>query len=263
VTTAGRPARRTPEERELDKKRSELGALETQLAQRELDLATLRGTLRAFEARYLRVVGRLYAELDDLQARFAEGEARHDAQNSDLHRRAAEARTRATESAEAVGAAIQREDEPDEFAPREDLKKLYREIAKLIHPDLTTDERERACRTLLMAEANRAYTAGDEVKLRAILDEWESSPDLVQGEGVAVELVRTIRKIHQVMRRVGDIEAETLELQRSEPYTLMRHVEAARARNRDLLEEMAEQLKEQIAVVRTDLGKRWSPEAAV
>ena len=39
---------RTPEERELDKKRSELATLEGELAQRELELTTLQSELHAF-----------------------------------------------------------------------------------------------------------------------------------------------------------------------------------------------------------------------
>lgn len=61
------PNRRlTPEEQELEKKSAELLALETELAQRELELATLRADLRAFEARYIGTVGVLYAELDEI-----------------------------------------------------------------------------------------------------------------------------------------------------------------------------------------------------
>ena len=62
---------RTPEERELEKKRSELATLEGELAQRELELTTLQSELYAFEARYLRVVGSHYAELDELEAQIA------------------------------------------------------------------------------------------------------------------------------------------------------------------------------------------------
>jgi hypothetical protein len=90
-----------------------------------------------------------------------------------------------------------------------------------------------------------------------------SSPDSVQGEGVAAELVRIIRKIHQVERRLADIEAETLELKGSELYALSQRVEAAKTRGRDLLAEMADQLKRQIAVVRTRLDNRPSPGAAL
>ncbi|MCJ7555432.1 MAG: hypothetical protein MUP90_00775, partial [Gammaproteobacteria bacterium] len=51
------------------------------------------------------------------------------------------------------------------FKPSERLRTLYRELAKLVHPDLTTDEGDRARRTPLMVEVNAAYQAGDEARL--------------------------------------------------------------------------------------------------
>jgi septal ring factor EnvC (AmiA/AmiB activator) len=64
----------TPEERELKRKQTELDSLETELIQRELDLATLRAELAEFESRYLRTVGVLYAELDEIEAQIAEAQ---------------------------------------------------------------------------------------------------------------------------------------------------------------------------------------------
>ena len=61
----------TPEERELAAKNADLAALEIQLAQRELDVATLRVELHGFEQRYLRTVGVKFAEIDDLEAQIA------------------------------------------------------------------------------------------------------------------------------------------------------------------------------------------------
>jgi predicted nucleic acid-binding Zn-ribbon protein len=65
----------TPEERELAKKQAELSSLKERLVEEELDLATLQTGTRAFEARYCSIVGRLFAELDELHARKAEAEA--------------------------------------------------------------------------------------------------------------------------------------------------------------------------------------------
>src|SRR5450755_150958 len=64
-------AHRKPEEDELDRKQNELAQLEGELADRELELAGLRSELAAFEGLYLRTVGVLYAELDDLNAKIA------------------------------------------------------------------------------------------------------------------------------------------------------------------------------------------------
>jgi hypothetical protein len=242
----------TPEDRELESKRLALATFEAELAQRELDLATLQGTLRAFESRYVRTVGVLYRELDELKAQIAEAEARQDAQDPKLRDEAATARARAAETASATDAALGRKHGVD-FAPGDDLKKLFREIAKRVHPDLTTDPKERARRTRVMADANRAYAEGDEAKLQAILEAWYSSPEAVEGEGTGAELVRTIRKIHQVERRLAEIAATLTELTRTDLYELMRKVEVPQASGQDVLAQMAEELRKRIAHARSRL----------
>ena len=146
---------KTPEERELAAKKADLAALEIQLAQRELDFATLRVELHAFEQRYLRIVGVKFAEIDDLEAQIAEALNRRNPSDETTRRRAAEARTKATASA-GVTSAIEDRTHAVDFKPSEDLKRLYREIAKRVHPDLATDDDERAKRNKVMAEVNRA-----------------------------------------------------------------------------------------------------------
>lgn len=141
----------TPEAQELEKKREELASLEAELVQRELDLATLRAELTAFEARYLKIVGVLYAELDEIEAQIAEAQARRRPRDPKVQAEAAQARAQADESAQ-TAKAIQ-EPRPK---PTESLKKLFREVAKRIHPDLATNEEDRARRQKLMTEPNRA-----------------------------------------------------------------------------------------------------------
>ena len=106
-----------------------------------------------------------------------------------------------------------------------------------------------------IAQARRAYGDGNEAKLRAILDEWQSSPDSVEGEGVAAELVRAIRKIHQVQRRLADIAAEIVQLTGSDLYGLKERVDMAQAQGQDLLAQMTQQLKDQIAQARARLDE--------
>ena len=252
--------KQTPEERELAAKQAELAALETQLVQRELDEATLRVELHAFEQRYVRLVGIKFAEIDDLEALIAEALNRRNPSDETTRQRAEDARAKASESAAAAGA-IELAPAVD-FKPSDDLRRLYREIAKRIHPDLATDDAERAKRNRLMTEVNRAYENGDERRLRAILDEWETSPDAVTGDGVGAELVRTLRKIHQVQARLAAIEIEIAALSGSELALLKTRAETEQMNGRDVLVQMAEQLDEQIVRLRHKRDALRSSEAS-
>ena len=78
----------SPEEEELDHKRVELERFQSELAESELQLATLRSELVAFERRYLEVVGSRYAELDRLEAQTAEAIARRDPQDPSARQKA-------------------------------------------------------------------------------------------------------------------------------------------------------------------------------
>lgn len=255
--------RETPEEKELHRKLTELNELESELAQQELDLATLHGGLRAFEARYLRIIGTRYAQLDKIEAQIAEIEASLAMSDNNSQQRAAQAWAKAYESAQAANV----EQQPlkqESFLPSESLKKLYREVAKSVHPDLANDEEERVRRQQLMAEANRAYEEGDEARLEEILRDWEISPETVKGNGVGAELVRVIRKITQVKERLNAIETEIDLLKESELYQLKIKVEEVEDEGRDLLCEMALQLDDQIALAKQrleqtkDNGNRWT-----
>ena len=93
---------RSPEAEELQRKRIELDNLQSDLAESELGLATLRSELIAFERRYVGVVGSRYAELDALEAQIAEAVARSRPTDSFAKENAESARA-AQESEEAIG----------------------------------------------------------------------------------------------------------------------------------------------------------------
>src|SRR5580704_5949973 len=164
-----------PEEEEILRKREELTAIQATLAELELELVDLRSQLAAFEGRYLRQVGALYAELDEWRARISELRARLDP-SATAEAQAEEARRQARQTYEdAHGAASETRD----FVPSTELKSLFREVAKRIHPDFCKDAADLERRTRFMAEANRAYDAGDTDALRRILDEFQDGAESV------------------------------------------------------------------------------------
>lgn len=206
--------RLTPEEEELESKQAELATLEEVVVQSELALTVLYAELNAFEQKYQQNISIRFAELDRIEAQIEEY-------------------TAYLESLK-------------EFKPSDSLKKLYREVAKRIHPDLATDEAEKLKRQELMIEANQAYENGDEEHLKIILHKWESSPESVRGEGIGAELVRVLRQIAQGHDRLQAIEEELLAVQQSKLYQLRGQVVEVEKMGRDLLEEMAAELDEQI-----------------
>jgi hypothetical protein len=212
-----------------------------------------------FENRYLQTVGRRYAVLDDLKAKIAEARAQQNPHKQDTREQARQARSRAQESARAAGeeapGAPSGDGATSASKPNrtESLRNLYRQAARLIHPDLTLDGQEKEKRHRLMAEINEACARGDEERIRAILREWHASPESVQGDGPGAELVRIIRKIAQVEKRLKNISAEMDQLRNGELFKLKQEVEEAEANGRNLLRELVERVGRKITQAREEL----------
>src|SRR6201986_2359578 len=236
----------TPEAADLFDKRRQLAAVRTALAERESELAQIRAQLKSFEGRYLRQVGILYAELDNLEARIAEREVDlYDSESA--RRRAEETRQRAQETHDA---AFGEAHEAEEFDPPPSLKTLFRDVAKRIHPDFARDDAEQRHFTVLMSRANQAYSHGDTETLQRLLDDHREINAFNAGEGAAAELLRIARQIHHAERDIASLEAERHTLLSGELAQLHLDAEAAAREHRDLLTELATSLHEQIADAR-------------
>jgi hypothetical protein len=233
----------TPDDGVLLDKRVELAVVRSTLAERESELAQMRAQLKSFEGRYLRQVGVLYAQLDDLEARIAEREV--DLYDSDSARcHAEETRRRARETHDA---AFGEAHEAEEFDPPPSLKTLFREVAKRIHPDFARDDAEQRHFTLLMARANQAYSRGDYETLERLLDDHREIHASIDGEGAAAELLRITRQIRHAERDIAALDAERHTLLSSELAHLHLDAEASAREHRDLLTELATSLREQVA----------------
>ncbi len=238
----------SPEEDELELKRIELARLSELLAEKELELTTLQNSLSHFEHRYLMEVCLKYVDLDEINAKIAEKIARENPQDAAFQEESEIARETANKTAKEFRShEIHKEEEfSEDFKPSEEIKKLYRQIAIKIHPDKAANESEREYRTKLMAEINNAYAAGDIERLRQILQEWESSPESVNGEGIAVDLVRMIRSISQINGRLKTIEKEIETIKETDMYKMMMQVQEAEKNGRDLLSELADKIDSDI-----------------
>jgi hypothetical protein len=250
-----------PGAEELVRRRAQLQVLSAHLLERERGLATFRSELHAFETTYRKALGSRYARLDEL---------------AELLDETAEPVVDDAEPGPEEDGPAGRypgqglpggqnwawgEREPDKEPERrvvvdEDARRLFRQLARLIHPDLAGDPQERERRTNLMVAANDAYEQGDVAALERLLQDWHASPEAVTGSGAAAELERTLRRIAQVEAGMRRIDEELAELEASAMGWLRRRVEKAAREGWDLLAHMVRELDRQIGEAQLELDRR-------
>jgi hypothetical protein len=220
----------------LEGLRARMAELEAALAERGAEVARVKSGLDAFEIDYRKRVGLLHEQLDTLELAIAEAEL------GELSKR--------VESGSAASSAPRAATLP-EPAPRytsDAVRKLFRDVAKAVHPDLAHDESTRGRRHSLMVEANRAYALGDEEQLRFILHAWERSPEAVEGSEPEATRLRLLRRIAQIEEELATLADDLAALNDSPLGKLKTMVDEAAARGKDLVRDMIGRLKRDILV---------------
>jgi curved DNA-binding protein CbpA len=105
------------------------------------------------------------------------------------------------------------------------IKKLYRQLCRRFHPDLTQDAAERVWRTEMMTAVNAAYAARSLVELQALAEKPDRSPSAETGT----------------------------DEQHSPTMQMNLDVKFAQRQGRDLLAEMAVDVKKDLARKRVEL----------
>jgi len=195
-----------PGAEELIRRKAQLQVLSKQLLDRERGLASFRNELHAFETSYRKALGSRYARLDDLAERLDATVAGEDGPEGPDPDGDGPAERYPGQGVPGGQNWAWGEREPDKEPERrpvigDDAKRLFRQLARLIHPDLAGDPEERERRTNLMVAANDAYEQGDVAALERMLADWHASPEAVTGSGAAAELERTLRRIAHTERR--------------------------------------------------------------
>jgi hypothetical protein len=250
-----------PGAEELVRRKAQLQVLTRQLLERERGLAAYRNELAAFETRYRKALGTRYARLDELAERLDETrDADPDPLGPDPDPDGPAERYPGQGLPGGQNWAWGERD-PDKEPERravvsDEAKRLYRQLARLIHPDLASDAAERERRTNLMVAANDAYEQDDVPALERLLADWHASPEAVRGSGAAAELERTVRRIAQAEADMRRIDEELAELEASAMGWLRRRVEKAAREGWDLLAHMVHELDRQIHEAQLELERR-------
>jgi hypothetical protein len=230
----------------IESLRARAAELQDALSARTGEIARAKADLETFRIRYRREVGLLHEELEELERAVAEAEL------GELAKLVED-----SGDPEAAPAAVP---EPPPRFTSDAVRRLFRDVAKIVHPDLAADEEARDRRHALMVEANRAYAAGDEERLRWILDAWDKSPEAVQGSDAGAMRQRLIRRIAQIEEQL-QLSASDLAAMHDTPlWKLKVMVDEASARGKDLVSDMVARLRRDILVARNRLDAiQWNP----
>ena len=178
---------------------AELARMRDRLAEIEAEYAMLEAELAVFQADYTREVVTVLAQLHDVEARILTltGDAAG----------AREARTRArrtTSEAQALSP-------PPEPVPPASLKRLFRDAAKRMHPDLAPDPEARAHAEAFMKRLNDAYRAGDAEAIADLVSQWDASPFAPAGADECARLVAALQAaVARAQRRLDELRGSQL-----------------------------------------------------
>ncbi|MFE6227018.1 hypothetical protein [Streptomyces sp. NPDC057854] len=239
---------------------------EQALIEFEIAVETFRVEVENFSRLHHQKLGPMYARLDELDAAIAEAKAARTGDPEDL-RRAREARAAVQPlpgvealfddwldsdglSPEAAAMLTERPVRPPQrVRPSEEVRRLYRELARKAHPDLAREEDERKRREEFITRVNAAYARGDEELLRELADEWEAGP--VPAEGRLSESEELYARLEWLAQRKDLLSALARELEESAIGSMLRLAPEDPDR---LLDEIAEQLRGQVSEREAELA---------
>ncbi len=134
------------------------------------------------------------------------------------------------------------------YSPKmeEQIKTLFRELARRFHPDLTSDPDEKKYREEIMTRVNQAYANRDLKALRSLAEEPDrpiDSPNQTREQeiaGLRAELKRLDGVIQDLKTRIHHLEESPL-------WQLRTEARLKRRSGSEIMTEMENKIKEQIA----------------
>lgn len=194
---------------------AELARMRDRLAEIEAEFAMLEAELAVFQADYTREVVTVLAQLHDVEARILA------LTGDSAGAGAARERARRT-TAEASALAP-----PPEPVPPASLKRLFRDAAKRMHPDLAPTAEAREHAEAFMKRLNDAYRAADVEAIADLLRQWDASPFAPGPENDGARRVAAVRAaVARAQRRLD-------ELRDSEPARMLERAMASAAAGED------------------------------
>jgi hypothetical protein len=254
---------------ELDDLEMQVRRLRDQLARLEQEHADLVVELSEFESLYTARVGPLQAKLEEAQLHSAEYKLRIELLQwrgaslapsqleAEVEYRLRDQRRHAHtayEQAEAAQRATAAAPIDAERAANLDLKQIYRELAKRTHPDLATDDLDRAAREQQMKTINALYANRDLEALRGVLRQLGAEDDR-RREPSQERAARLTREHDRLVAAIKHVKSEIAELNHSAMMSLKLDTALGRSRRRDVLGEVAAKVQTQLSEAEQELSQ--------
>lgn len=243
---------------ELRALREELAQWQDRVVELEADIAETQMELDLFERKYEYNLGPLQKRLQALKAEYDEKKrlAEHRAQwknkadPSQIPVDVLEQFRKSWEQSEP--APIAEQEQELDGATKEELKNIYRSLAKRFHPDLVVDPSEKKRRAGIMVAVNEAYASKDLAALMTLMEgEDQIAAEMDKSRDEEVSELRS-----EILRLKGllvELERKLLDLVNSSRVKIMLDVSMAANSGRDLFAEMALDLQKEIVRVETEL----------
>ncbi len=237
--------------RELEEAQKSLSVAQAELDQRNAEIRLLERRIRIRLGRLVDSLAVLEEEIEGYEVELARRSSPMDINSGYLPVEEQYRRVWNTSSDPAV-------DKPQSESPaihfdltdEKQVKRLYRQLARRYHPDLAQDRNEIQYRTKKMAALNEAYASRSLTELAALASEAKpSSKDLSYRASTTAEMITALLKeLAQVRRQTSLIQNEIQNLHNSPVIRLSLETKLAQQVGRDLLGEMAKNLRVTIAV---------------
>lgn len=127
----------------------------------------------------------------------------------------------------------------------EKIRKLFRQLAKRFHPDLTSDAEEKKWRAQIMTQVNQAYSQRDLKALQALAEQPDRpAPSSIQSKQDEIAYLKN--ELVRLDGVIAELKASIHHLEESPAMKLMMEARMQRRNGKDLLTEMQNKIKEQI-----------------
>jgi hypothetical protein len=248
------------QDEELQALRAEITRAREYLAVLELELFNTRSALAEFQRRFNAHIAPLERRLAGLQAQLKDAlEARrlHHDEPAEEFRRPDGANGKARERVREeefyrADEKVEADNGKMDSVAEEELRALFRELAKRFHPDLVRDPDEKKQREEIMAQVSQAYAAKDLEALRRLARRPDfKAEQTARFRREEKEILRT--ELEYISQKIVELEQQCRTLDQSPAMHLRMEANLARQAGRDLLSDMAAHLEERIADIEDHL----------